>query len=180
MGQKLHRWAQSLDHPCLTRRRREVLGAICLVADDESCLFEMSGRRLIAEHIPDLSYGNYRNIVSNLTRNDILEKVAQGGGRTSNGRGRASRYRVKVATAKPYLLESKPVHRQEPEPKVETGVSQVLLKTLWVHQKVDALLSAGITPETLVDALDALQVPPGTPEGESPLARGVRQHALSE
>ena len=176
MGQKLQRWAQSLDHPCLTERRREVLGAICLVADDESCLFEMTGRRLIAEHVPDLSYGNYRNIVSTLTQNDILKKVAQGGGRTSGGGGRASRYRVNYATVKPYLMNKVSADL----PKMDTGVSQVLLKTLWVHQKVDALLLAGATPEALVDALDAVQVPPRAPDGDSPLDRGIRQQALSE
>ncbi|MDE2686474.1 MAG: hypothetical protein OXI16_03105 [Chloroflexota bacterium] len=94
MGYELSRWAQTLEHPCLTPRTRQVLNAICLVAHDDHGEFWMRGKRLIEEYLPDMSYGGYRNCLGRLVRSGILIKIEHGGGRTSSGRGTTTRYRV--------------------------------------------------------------------------------------
>ena len=94
MGYELSNWAQTLEHPCLTPRTRQVLSAICLVAHDDHGEFWMRGKRLIEEYLPYMSYGGYRNCLGRLVRNGLLIKVEHGGGRTSSGRGTTTRYRV--------------------------------------------------------------------------------------
>ena len=94
MGYELSRWAKDLDHPCLTLRTRQVLVAICLIALDEHGEFWMRGKRLIAEHFPDMSYGTYRNCIGRLVKGGLLIKTAHGGGPTAHGRGTGNQYRV--------------------------------------------------------------------------------------
>ena len=109
MGYDLSHWAQTVEHPCLTPRTRQVLNAICMVAHDEHGEFWMRATRLISEYLPDMSYGGYRNCVSRLVTNGLLIKTEQGGGRTSNGRGTTTRYRVNSPVVRnPYPRAGRP------------------------------------------------------------------------
>ena len=68
MGYELQRWALTEQHPCLTPRTRLVLAAICMVSHDDHGEFWMRGKRLISEHLPDMSYSSYKNHLGVLVR----------------------------------------------------------------------------------------------------------------
>ena len=80
MGYELSGWAQTLEHPCLTPRTRQVLNAICLVAHDDHGEFWMRGKRLIEKYLPDMSYGGYRNCLGRLVRSGLLIKSSTAAG----------------------------------------------------------------------------------------------------
>ena len=158
MGYELSRWAKNLDHPCLTPRTRQVLNAICLIADDEHGEFWMRSKRLIAEHFPDMSHGTYRNCLSRLVRNELLIKIEHGGGRTTYGGGKTTRYRVNsllvenphpAQTVLPDIIRS-PEARPPP---LEASNEQDVNATIEVQQRIAEWLSAGITHEQILETL---------------------------
>ena len=163
MGYELSGWAQTLEHPCLTPRTRQVLNAICLVAHDDHGEFWMRGKRLIEEHLPDMSYGGYRNCLSRLVRNGLLIKIEHGGGRTTSGRGTTTRYRVNS----PVVRNSHPAQgvlpeiRRAPDAQARLIEPEVVVDRLYVsagdvYRRVDELLAVGITPEQMVAFLEAV------------------------
>ena len=161
MGYGLKEWAKNVEHPYLTPRRRQVLAAICLVAHDDHGLYWMGGKRLIAEHLQDLSYGTYRNILSKLVEYGLLIKVARGGGRTSGGRGKPYQYRINS----PIVRNSQPEQSVLPEivrsPEAlpaETAESAEMPATgmSGVYQKLQDLLKMGFTPEQMSMILDTV------------------------
>ena len=124
MGQKLTKWAQSIEQPRLTKRTRQVLVNMCMVSHDQHHEFGIRGREFIdkyipdmsystyrnnlsilvrngllvkVKYIPDMSYSTYRNNLSILVRNGLLVKVQHGGGRTINGGGTVTCYRIQGA-----------------------------------------------------------------------------------
>ena len=162
MGYELSRWAKDLDHPCLTPRTRQVLVAICLIALDEHGEFWMRGKRLIAEHFPDMSYGTYRNCISTLVRNGLLIKTAHGGGRTAHGRGTGNQYRVDspvvqnphpAQTALPEIVKSP--EALPPQPEVD--IKQTPVDASAVHKRVDDLLATGVTPEQMLAIMEFVE-----------------------
>ena len=162
MGYELSRWAKNLDHPCLTPRTRQVLVAICLIALDEHGEFWMRGKRLIAEHFPDMSYGTYRNCISTLVRNGLLIKTAHGGGRTAHGRGTGNQYRVDspvvqnphpAQTALPEIVKSP--EALPPQPEVD--IKQTPVDASAVHKRVDDLLATGVTPEQMLAIMEFVE-----------------------
>ena len=160
MGYELSRWAKNLDHPCLTPRVRQVLNAICLIADDEHGEFWMRSKRLIAEHFPDMSHGTYRNCLSRLVRNGLLVKMEHGGGRTTYGRGKTTRYRVNsLVVENPHPAQSVlPDIIRSPEaqpPILEASNEQDVNATIEVQQRIAEWLSAGITHEQILETLKA-------------------------
>ena len=94
MGYKLTKWAQSVEQPRLTKRTRQVLVNMCKVSHDQHHEFGIRGREFIDKYIPDMSYSTYRNNLSILVRNGLLVKVQHGGGRTINGGGTVTCYRI--------------------------------------------------------------------------------------
>ena len=163
MGYELSSWAQTLEHPCLTPRTRQVLSAICLVAHDDHGEFWMRGKRLIEEYLPDMSYGGYRNCLGRLVRNGLLIKVEHGGGRTSSGRGTTTRYRVNSPVVRnphpaqgvlPEITRSSQAYARSPEPEVSDERGSVSAGD--VYRRVDELLAVGITPEWMMALLEAV------------------------
>ena len=162
MGYELNRWAKDLDHPCLTPRTRQVLVAICLIALDEHGEFWMRGKRLIAEHFPDMSYGTYRNCISALVRNGLLIKTAHGGGRTAHGRGTGNQYRVDS----PVIQNPHPAQTALPEivkspealpPQPEIDANQTPVDASAVHKRVNDLLATGVTPEQMLAIMEFVE-----------------------
>jgi len=163
MGYELSNWAQTLEHPCLTPRTRQVLSAICLVAHDDHGEFWMRGRKLIEEYLPDLSYGGYRNCLGKLVRNGLLIKIEQGGGRTSSGRGTTTRYRVNS----PVVRNPHPAQGVLPEVtrapaaqarsrEGESGEDFHSVSAGDVYRRVNELLAAGITPGQMMALLETV------------------------
>ena len=164
MGYELSGWAQTLEHPCLTPRTRQVLSAICLVAHDDHGEFWMRGKKLIEEYLPDLSYGGYRNCLGRLVRNGLLIKIEHGGGRTSSGRGTTTRYRVNSPVVRnphpaqgvlPEIPRSPDAQVRPPQPEEEV-VDRFRVSAGDVHRRVDELLAAGITPERMMAFLETV------------------------
>ena len=162
MGYELSRWAKDLDHPCLTPRTRQVLVAICLIALDEHGEFWMRGKRLIAEHFPDMSYGTYRNCISTLVKGGLLIKTAHGGGRTAHGRGTGNQYRVDS----PVIQNPHPAQTALPEivkspealpPQPEVDINQTPVDASAVHKRVDDLLATGVTPEQMLAIMEFVE-----------------------
>ena len=158
MGYELSRWAKNLEHLCLTPRTRQVLNAICLIADDEHGEFWMRSKRLIAEHFPDMSHGTYRNCLSRLVRNELLIKIEHGGGRTTYGGGKTTRYRVNsLVVENPHPAQSVlPDIIRSPEalpPTLERSNEQDVNATIEVQQRIAEWLSAGITHEKILETL---------------------------
>ena len=161
MGYRLREWALNADQPCLKPRTRQVLVAICLVAHDEHGEFWMRGKKLIAEHLPDMSYAAYKNHLSTLARNGLLIKTAHGGGWTSSGRGTSNRYRVDspvvknphpAQTALPDIVKSPEASPPQPEVEEQTPVDASA-----VHQRIDEMLATGITNEQILIILEATE-----------------------
>ena len=161
MGYDLRDWALNVEHPCLKPRTRQVLAAICTVAHDEHGMFWMRGKRLITEHLPDMSYAAYKNHLSILVRNDLLIKTEHGGGRTSTGRGTPNRYRVNS----PVVTSPNPEQTRQPDiskspealaPQLEVDVEQPLVDADLVHRRVEELLAVGITPEQMMTFLQVV------------------------
>ncbi len=163
MGYELSNWAQTLEHPCLTPRTRQVLSAICLVAHDDHGEFWMRGRKLIEEYLPDLSYGGYRNCLGKLVRNGLLIKIEHGGGRTSSGRGTTTRYRVNS----PVVRNPHPAQGVLPEVtrapaaqarsrEGESGEDFHSVSAGDVYRRVNELLAAGITPGQMMALLETV------------------------
>ena len=161
LGYDLSRWAQREDHPCLTARTRQVLAAICMVAHDEHGEFWMRPQQFIAEYLPGMSYGAYRNHLMILVRNGLLIKIEQGGGRTTHGRGKTTRYRVNSPAVKnpqpdqhklPDIVRSPEAPQQQPE------VSEDLESdtTMEIYEEVEMLLASGITSEQILAILRAI------------------------
>ena len=160
MGYELSRWAKNLEHSCLTPRTRQVLNAICLIADDDHGEFWMRSKRLIAEHFPDMSHGTYRNCLSRLVRNELLIKLEHGGGRTTYGRGKTTRYRVNsLVVENPHPAQTVlPDIIRSPEalpPTLEGSIEQDVNATIEVQQRIAEWLSAGITHEQILETLKA-------------------------
>ena len=160
MGYELSRWAKNLEHPCLTPRTRQVLNAICLIADDDHGEFWMRSKRLIAEHFPDMSHGTYRNCLSRLVLNELLIKLEHGGGRTTYGRGKTTRYRVNsLVVENPHPAQTVlPDIIRSPEalpPTLEGSIEQDVNATIEVQQRIAEWLSAGITHEQILETLKA-------------------------
>ncbi|MDE2686322.1 MAG: hypothetical protein OXI16_02315 [Chloroflexota bacterium] len=162
MGYELSSWAQTLEHPCLTPRTRQVLSAICMVAHDDHGEFWMRGKKLIEEYLPDMSYGGYRNCLGRLVRNGLLIKIEHGGGRTSSGRGTTTRYRVNSPVVRnphpaqgvlPEIARSPDAPARPSEP--EVGDERLHVSADDVHRRVDELLAVGITPERMMAFLEA-------------------------
>ena len=163
MGYELSNWAQTLVHPCLTPRTRQVLSAICLVAHDDHGEFWMRGKKLIEEYLPDMSYGSYRNCLGRLVRNGLLIKVEHGGGRTSSGRGTTTRYRVYSPAVRnphpaqgvlPEITRAPDAHARPSEP--EVGDERLYITAGDVHRRVEELLAVGITPERMMAFLETV------------------------
>ena len=163
MGYELSKWAKNLDHPCLTPRTRQVLNAICLIALDEHGEFWMRGKRLIAEHFPDMSYGTYRNCISTLVRNSLLIKTAHGGGPTAYGRGTGNQYRVNspvvqnphpAQTALPDITKSPEASPPQPAVDVE---QKAPIDAGAVHRRVDEMLATGITPMQMLAIMEFVE-----------------------
>ena len=162
MGYDLSHWAQTVEHPCLTPRTRQVLNAICMVAHDEHGEFWMRATRLIREYLPDMSYGGYRNCVSRLVTNGLLIKTEQGGGRTSNGRGTTTRYRVNSPVVRnPYPEQGVlPEITRSPEaqpPTLEASNESHTTSAVDVYQRVEDLLVAGVTPDQMLAILKVVE-----------------------
>ena len=163
MGYDLRDWALRVEHPCLTPRTRQVLAAICLVAHDEHGKFWMRGKNLIEEHLPDMSYGSYRNCLSRLVRSGLLIKTEHGGGRTAAGGGTTTRYRVNCPLVRnphpeqgvlPEITRSPDAQARPPEP--EAGDDRLSVSAGDVYQRVSELLAVGITPEQMMTFLEAV------------------------
>ena len=163
MGYELSDWARTLEHPCLTPRTRQVLNAICLVAHDDHGEFWMRGKRLIEEHLPDMSYGGYRNCLGRLVQNGLLIKIEHGGGRTSSGRGTTSRYRVNSPVVGnphpaqgvlPEITRAPGAQARPSEPEVSDD--RLYVSAGDVYRRVDELLAVGITPEQMIAFLEAV------------------------
>ena len=159
MGYELQRWALTEQHPCLTPRTRLVLAAICMVSHDDHGEFWMRGKRLISEHLPDMSYSSYKNHLGILVRNELLTKLEHGGGRTSGGRGTSNRYRVNA----PSVTPQQPPQGVLPEiirspaaspPEPEVTDTPMTVDASAAHRKLDEMLSAGITPAQVVAILE--------------------------
>ena len=162
MGYELQRWAQTFNHPCLTPRTRQVLSAICLVAHDEHGEFWMRATRLINEHLPDLSYGGYRNCVSRLVQNGLLIKIEQGGGRTTGGRGKTTRYRVNSPTvSNPHPDQGMlPEITRSPDASPSAPMRREASQTTTAdaaHRRLDELITAGISPEQIIAIMQAVE-----------------------
>ena len=162
MGYDLSHWAQTVEHPCLTPRTRQVLNAICMVAHDEHGEFWMRATRLITEYLPDMSYGGYRNCVSRLVTNGLLIKTEQGGGRTSNGRGTTTRYRVNSPVVRnPYPEQGVlPEITKSPEaqpPTLEASNESHTTSAVDVYQRVEDLLAAGVTPDQMLAIMKVVE-----------------------
>ena len=162
MGYDLSHWAQTVEHPCLTPRTRQVLNAICMVAHDEHGEFWMRATRLITEYLPDMSYGGYRNCVSRLVTNALLIKTEQGGGRTSNGRGTTTRYRVNSPVVRnPHPEQGVlPEITRSPEaqpPNLEASNESHTTSAVDVYQRVEGILAAGVTPDQMLAILKVVE-----------------------
>ena len=158
MGYDLARWAQRENHPCLTARTRQVLVAICMVAHDEHGEFWMRPQRFLDEHLPGMTYGAYRNHLSTLVQNKMLIKIEQGGGRTSHGRGKTTRYRVNS----PAVVNAQPEQSVLPDiarspdaspmlPEIEQEQGSDIAK---IHDRVDEILASGVTPKQVLAILE--------------------------
>ena len=163
MGYELSRWAKNLDHPCLTPRTRQVLVGICLIALDEHGEFWMRGKQLIAQHFPDMSYGTYRNCISTLVRNGLLIKTAHGGGPTAHGRGTGNQYRVNSPVIRnPHPAQSvlpdivKSLESSPLQPAVDVE-QKAPVDAGAVHQRVDEMLAAGITPMQMLAIMEFVE-----------------------
>ena len=158
LGYDLARWAQRENHPCLTARTRQVLVAICMVAHDEHGEFWMRPQRFLDEHLPGMTYGAYRNHLSTLVQNKMLIKIEQGGGRTSHGRGKTTRYKVNspaVANAQPAQSVLPDIGRSPKAPPTLPEVEQEQgSDTAKVHDRVDEILASGVTPEQVLAILE--------------------------
>ena len=163
MGYELSGWAQTVEHPCLTPRTRQVLSAICLVAHDDHGEFWMRGKRLIEKYLPYMSYGGYRNCLGKLVRSGLLIKVEHGGGRTSLGRGTTTRYRVNSPVVRnphpaqgvlPEIARSPEAQGRVPEP--ESGDERSSVSASDVYRRVDELLAVGVTPERMMESLESV------------------------
>ena len=148
MGYELQRWALTEQHPCLTPRTRLVLAAICMVSHDDHGEFWMRGKRLISEHLPDMSYSSYKNHLGILVRNELLTKLEHGGGRTSGGRGTSNRYRVNA----PSVTPQQPPQGVLPEivrspaaspPEPEVTDTPMTVDASAAHRKLDEMLLCG-------------------------------------
>ncbi len=163
MGYDLRDWALRVEHPCLTPRTRQVLAAVCLVAHDEHGEFWMRGKNLIEEHLPDMSYGSYRNCLSRLVRSGLLIKTEHGGGRIAAGGGTTTRYRVNSPVVRnphpaqgvlPEITRSPDAQARPSEP--EAGDDRLSVSAGDVYQRVSELLAVGITPDQMMAFLEAV------------------------
>ena len=172
MGYELSRWAKDLDHPCLTLRTRQVLVAICLIALDEHGEFWMRGKRLIAEHFPDMSYGTYRNCIGRLVKGGLLIKTAHGGGPTAHGRGTGNQYRVNspvvhnphpAQTVLPDIVKSP--EALPPPPAVD--VKQTPIDANAFHKRINELLATDIAPEQMLAIMEFVEETVGSSQNRS-------------
>ena len=172
MGYELSRWAKDLDHPCLTLRTRQVLVAICLIALDEHGEFWMRGKRLIAEHFPDMSYGTYRNCIAMLVKGGLLIKTAHGGGPTAHGRGTGNQYRVNSPVVhNPHPSQAvlpdivKSPEALPPPPAVD--VKQTPVDANAFHKRIDELLATDIAPEQMLAIMEFVEETVGSSQNRS-------------
>ena len=161
MGYDLSHWAQREDHPCLTARTRQVLAAICMVAHDDHGEFWMRPQQFISEYLPGMSYGAYRNHLMTLVRNGLLIKIEQGGGRTTHGRGKTTRYRVNspaVKNPQPDQHKLPDIVRSPEVPPPQSEVSEDLESdaTIEMYEQLEELLASGFTPKQMVAVLKAV------------------------
>ena len=172
MGSDLSRWAKDLDHPCLTLRTRQVLVAICLIALDEHGEFWMRGKRLIAEHFPDMSYGTYRNCIGRLVKGGLLIKTAHGGGPTAHGRGTGNQYRVNSPVVQnPHPSQAvlpdivKSPEASPPQPAVD--VKQTPIDANAFHKRINELLATDIAPEQMLAIMEFVEETVGSSQNRS-------------
>ena len=172
MGYELSRWAKDLDHPCLTLRTRQVLVAICLIALDEHGEFWMRGKRLIAEHFPDMSYGTYRNCIGRLVKGGLLIKTAHGGGPTAHGRGTGNQYRVNSPVVQnPHPSQAvlpdivKSPEASPPQPAVD--VKQTPVDANAFHKRINELLATDIAPEQMLAIMEFVEETVGSSQNRS-------------
>ena len=172
MGYELSRWAKDLDHPCLTLRTRQVLVAICLIALDEHGEFWMRGKRLIAEHFPDMSYGTYRNCIGRLVKGGLLIKTAHGGGPTAHGRGTGNQYRVNSPVVhNPHPSQAvlpdivKSPEALPPPPAVD--VKQTPIDANAFHKRISELLATDIAPEQMLAIMEFVEETVGSSQNRS-------------
>ena len=172
MGYELSRWAKDLDHPCLTLRTRQVLVAICLIALDEHGEFWMRGKRLIAEHFPDMSYGTYRNCIGRLVKGGLLIKTAHGGGPTAHGRGTGNQYRVNSPVVQnPHPSQAvlpdivKSPEASPPPPAVD--VKQTPVDANAFHKRINELLATDIAPEQMLAIMEFVEETVGSSQNRS-------------
>ena len=172
MGYELSRWAKDLDHPCLTLRTRQVLVAICLIALAEHGEFWMRGKRLIAEHFPDMSYGTYRNCIGRLVKGGLLIKTAHGGGPTAYGRGTGNQYRVNSPVVQnPHPAQAvlpdivKSPEASPPQPAVD--VKQTPVDANAFHKRINELLATDIASEQMLAIMEFVEETLGSPQNRS-------------
>ena len=172
MGYELSRWAKDLDHPCLTLRTRQVLVAICLIALDEHGEFWMRGKRLIAEHFPDMSYGTYRNCIGRLVKGGLLIKTAHGGGPTAHGRGTGNQYRVNSPVVQnphpsqavlPDIVKSPEASPSPPA----VDVKQTPVDANAFHKRISELLATDIAPEQMLAIMEFVEETVGSSQNRS-------------
>ena len=172
MGYELSRWAKDLDHPCLTLRTRQVLVAICLIALDEHGEFWMRGKRLIAEHFPDMSYGTYRNCIGRLVKGGLLIKTAHGGGPTAHGRGTGNQYRVNSPVVQnphpsqavlPDIVKSPEASPSPPA----VDVKQTPIDANAFHKRISELLATDIAPEQMLAIMEFVEETVGSSQNRS-------------
>ena len=163
MGYDLSRWAQHVSHPCLMPRTRQVLAAICMVAHDDHGEFWMRGQKFLEENLPDMSYGAYRNHLSILVRNGLLLKIWHGGGPTSHGNGKTTRYRINSPvvqnphpeqTALPDIVKSP----DSQPPALEVNSEPAVSPTIKMYMRLEELLEGGVTPEQMLEMLETMSV----------------------
>ena len=120
----------------------------------------MNSKRLIAENFPNLSPAAYRNHLSKLVELGLLTKLEHGGGRTSGGRGKSSRYLV----ISPVVKEKRPPQGVLPDiprspeaepPALEVSQERENIDAGAAHRRLDEMLAAGISPAQIVALLDA-------------------------
>ena len=180
MGYELSRWAKDLDHPCLTLRTRQVLVAICLIALDEHGEFWMRGKRLIAEHFPDMSYGTYRNCIGRLVKGGLLIKTAHGGGPTAHGRGTGNQYRVNSPVVhNPHPSQAvlpdivKSPEALPPPPAVD--VKQTPIDANAFHKRINELLATDIAPEQMLAIMEFVEETVGSSQNRSSTVTNARE-----
>ena len=110
-----------------------------------------------------MSYGTYRNCISTLVRNGLLIKTAHGGGPTAHGRGTGNQYLVNSPVIRnPHPAQSvlpdivKSLESSPLQPAVDVE-QKAPVDAGAVHQRVDEMLAAGITPMQMLAIMEFVE-----------------------